>query len=144
MTPMKSQSSSYHKGKEVISYPPATRGVDEETVYFELDHFDEEETERDPNSECAPLIDPWHDVHPHFPKILGDYVQPPLPGRVWLSFYQQNMDISWAPLAFLIPNIIIRQGTSLLVPVHFEFGSGTALGWREWVDSELSDTSFLR
>ena len=84
MTPVKSQSSSHRKGKEVISDPPATRGVDEEVVYSELDHSDEEETERDPNSECAPLIDPWYDVYPHFPKILGDYALPP-PGRVWLA-----------------------------------------------------------
>ena len=29
------------------------------------------------------------------------------------------------------------------MPIHFEFGSGTALGWREWVDNELSDTGFM-
>ena len=29
------------------------------------------------------------------------------------------------------------------MPIHFEFGSGTASGWREWVDSELSDTGFM-
>ena len=29
------------------------------------------------------------------------------------------------------------------MPIYFEFGSGTALGWREWVDNELSDTSFM-
>ena len=58
MTPMKSQSSSHRKGKEVISYPPIARGVDEETVYSELDHSDEEKMERDSDSECAPLIDP--------------------------------------------------------------------------------------
>ena len=127
MTPMKSQSSSYHKGKEVISYPPATRGVDEETVYSELDHFDEGETECDPDSEYAPLIDPWYDVHPHFPKIYGDYGLPP-PGRVWLSLCWRSTDISWAPLASSIPDLIIRQGTFLPVPIHFEFESGTALG----------------
>ena len=27
--------------------------------------------------------------------------------------------------------------------IHFEFGSGIALGWKEWVDSELSDTGFM-
>ena len=29
------------------------------------------------------------------------------------------------------------------MPIHFEFGSDTASGWREWVDSELSDTGFM-
>jgi len=29
------------------------------------------------------------------------------------------------------------------VPIHFEFRSGTALGWREWVDNELFDTGFI-
>ena len=29
------------------------------------------------------------------------------------------------------------------MPIHFKFGSGTALGWKEWVDSELSDTGFM-
>ena len=69
MTPAKSQTSSHRKGKEVIFDPLATGGVDEEAVYSELDHSDEEETERDLDSEYAPLINPWYDVHPHFPKI---------------------------------------------------------------------------
>ena len=42
-------------------------------MYSESDYFDEEEAQRDPDSECAPLIDPWYDIHPHFPKIPGDY-----------------------------------------------------------------------
>ena len=29
------------------------------------------------------------------------------------------------------------------MPIHFEFGSGTALGWRKWVDNELSDMGFI-
>ena len=40
-------------------------------------------------------------------------------------------------------DLVIRQGISLPVPTHFEFGSGTAQGWKEWVDSELSDTGFM-
>ena len=36
-----------------------------------------------------------------------------------------------------------RQGVSLPVPLHFEFRSGTSSGWKEWVDSELSDTGFM-
>ena len=58
MTLAKSQSSSHRKGKEVISDPLIAHGVDEEVAYSESDHFDEEEMERDPDSECVPLIDP--------------------------------------------------------------------------------------
>ena len=29
------------------------------------------------------------------------------------------------------------------MPIHFEFGLGTALGWRKWVDDELSDMGFM-
>ena len=46
-------------------------------------------------------------------------------------------------MAYSIPNLVIRQGSSLPVPIHFEFGSGMALGWKEWVDRELSDTGFM-
>ena len=46
-------------------------------------------------------------------------------------------------MASSVLDLVIRQGISLLVPIHFEFGSGTALGWREWVDNELSDTGFM-
>ena len=42
-----------------------------------------------------------------------------------------------------ISDLVIRQGISFLVPIHFEFGSGTAQGWKEWVNSELSDTGFM-
>jgi len=93
MTPAKSQSSSHRKGKEVICDPPAARDVGEEAVYSELDHSDEEETQRAPNSECAPLIDPWYDIHPHFPKIPGDYTPLPL-GCVWLALCWRNTDVS--------------------------------------------------
>ena len=30
------------------------------------------------------------------------------------------------------------------MPIHFEFGSGTAMSLREWMDNELSDTGFIR
>ena len=83
MAPVKSQGSFHHKGKEAISDPPAALDVGEETEYFKSEHSDEEEAQRDLDSECAPLIDPWYDVHPYFPKIPGDYAPPPL-GRVWL------------------------------------------------------------
>ena len=29
------------------------------------------------------------------------------------------------------------------MPIHFEFGSGTALDWKEWVDRELFDMDFM-
>ena len=60
-----------------------------------------------------------------------------------IALVQRNPDVSWAPLASSIPDLSIRQGISLPVPLHFEFRSGTALGWKEWVDSELSDTGFM-
>ena len=142
MTLVKSQVSSHRKGKEVISAPPATRDVGEEVVYSELNLSNEEQVQRDPDSEYAPLIYPWYDIHPHFQKILSDYT-PPLPSCVWLALCRQNTDISWAPLASSIPNLVIRQGTLLPVPIHFEFGSGTALDWKEWVDNKLSDTGFM-
>ena len=46
-------------------------------------------------------------------------------------------------MASSIPDLDIRQGTSLLVPILFEFRSGTSLGCKEWVDKELSDTGFM-
>ena len=50
--------------------------------------------------------------------------------------------MSWALLASSIPDLVIGQGTSLPVPILFEFGSGTTLGWKEWVDDELSGKIF--
>ena len=111
-------------------------------MYSESDHSDEEEAQHAPDSEYAPFIDPWYDIHPHFPKIPSDYA-PPSPGRVWFALCRQNTDISWAPLASSIPDLVIRQGTSLPVPIHFDFGLRTTLGWREWVDNELSDIGFM-
>ena len=42
-----------------------------------------------------------------------------------------------------IYDLVICQGISLHVPIHFEFRLGTAQGWKEWVDSEISDTGFM-
>ena len=117
--------------------------VGKEAMYSESDHSDEEEALCAPDSKCAPFIDPWYDTHAHFPKVPSDYTSPLPPGRVWLAFCCHNTDVSWAPLASSIPNLVIRQGSSLLVPILFEFGSGTTLGWKEWVDRELSDTGFM-
>ena len=66
MTLAKGQGSSYRKGKEVTSDDPTTWDVGEEAFHFESKHYDEEEAWRDPNSECAPLIDRWYDAHAHF------------------------------------------------------------------------------
>ena len=83
------------------------RDVGEETAHSESDHFDEEEARRDPDSECAPLIDPWYDTHTHFSKVPSEYIPPPL-GRVWLALCHYNVDISWALLASSIPNLVIH------------------------------------
>ena len=87
MAPVKSSGSSRRKGKEAVYDPPVEQETGEEAVYFESDHSDEEEAQHDPDSECAPLIDPWYDVHPSFPKIHGDYM-PLSPSRVWLTLYR--------------------------------------------------------
>ena len=142
MTPAKGQGSSHHKGKEIAFDDLATKDVGEEAPYSKSKRSNEEEGRRDPNSECAPLIDPWYDTHTHFPKMPGEYVPPP-PGCVWLSLCRRNTEISWAPLASSIPDLVIRQGTSLPEPILFEFRSGTALGWKEWVDTELFDKGFM-
>ena len=92
MTPMKGQSFSCRKGKEIASVPPTTCDVGEEAMYSKLDHFDEEETQCAPDSECAPLINPWYDILPHFPKFPGDYT-PLLSGRVWLALCRCNTDV---------------------------------------------------
>ena len=142
MAPVKSSGSSRRKGKEVVYDPPAEQEMSEEAVYSESDHSDEEEVRRDPDNECAPLIDPWYDVHPSFPKIPSDYVPLP-PSHVWLALCRRNLNTSWAPVSSSIYDLVIHQGISLPVPIHFEFGSSTAQGWKEWVNSELSDTGFM-
>ena len=91
---MKSSGSSRRKGKEAVYDPPIEQETGEKAVYSESsNHFDKEEVRRDPNSECAPLIDPWYDAHPSFPKIPGDYV-PPSPTHVWLALCRQNLNVS--------------------------------------------------
>ena len=139
MSPGKSSSSSWRKGKAVAFDPPV---VSEEVDRSDSEQSAEEEAERDPDGECTPLIDPWYEISPHFPKVPGEYVPPP-PGRVLITLIRRDPDVSWAPLASSIPDLSIRQGVSLPVPLHFEFGSGASLGWKEWVDSELSDTGFM-
>ena len=127
MALVKSQGSSRHKGKEVASDPLAVPDVGKEAEYSESEHSvgEEAQAQRDPDSECAPLIDPWYEVHPHFPKVPSDYA-PPSPGRMWLTLGRRNPNVFWALLASSIPDLAIHQGISLPVPIHFEFGSGTS------------------
>ena len=84
MSPVKSQGSSRRKGKAIASDSPTVPDVGEEMERSDSEWSAEEETQRDPDSECAPLIDPWYEVNPYFPKIPGDYVPPP-PGRVLIA-----------------------------------------------------------
>ena len=78
MSPVKSQGSSCRKWKAIAFNPPVVPDVGEETEHSESEQSAGEETQRDPNSECAPLIDPWYEAHAHFPKVPGDYTLPPL------------------------------------------------------------------
>ena len=63
---------------------------------------------------------------------------------MWLALCRRNPDVSWALLASSVPDLVIGQGILLPMPIHFEFRSSTALGWREWVDNEFSNTGFMR
>ena len=124
MTTAKGEGSSRCKGKEIAVDDPATKTTGKDALFSELERFEEEERSHDPDSECAPLIDPRYDTHTHFSVVLSDYL-PPLPSRVWLSICHYDMEVYWALLASSIPDLDIRQGTSLLVPILFEFGSST-------------------
>ena len=127
MAPMKSFGLSHRKGKKAVYDPPVKQETGEEAVYSESDHSDEEKAQHDPDSEYTPLIDPWYDVHPSFPKIPSDYV-PPSSSHVWLTLCERNINASWASMSSSISNLVICRGISLRVSIHFEFGSGTALG----------------
>ena len=81
MSPAKSPSSSRRKGK-AVAFDPLV--VSEEVDRSDSERSAEEEAERNPDGECAPLIDPWYEISPHFPKVPGKYVPPP-PGRVLIT-----------------------------------------------------------
>ena len=85
-----------------------------------------------------------HDITLTFisPMVPNDYSPPPV-GYVWLSICYRDTEVSWAHLASTIPDLDIRLGTSLPIAILFKFGSGAFLGWKEWVDKELSNTSFM-
>lgn len=72
-------------------------------------------------------------MHIHF-SVVTDYYTNPSMDRVWLFLGRKNTGLSWVPLSSAIPDITIYHGDSLLVPIHFEFRSGTSKGWNEWVD----------
>ena len=58
MALVKSLGSSCRKGKEAVYDPPVEQETSEEAVYSKSNHSNEEEVRHDPDSECAPLIDP--------------------------------------------------------------------------------------
>ena len=130
MAPTKCEGSSRRKGKEIASNDPTTKAIGKDAPLSKSKCSKEEERGRDLNSECAFLIDPLYDTHAYFLKVPGDYL--PLPsGRVWLSICCHDTEVSLAPLASSILDLDIRQGTLLPMPILFEFGSGTSLGWKE-------------
>ena len=129
MSQAKDEGSSCCKGKEVAADDPPAKTMGKKVPLSKSDRSEEEEGVRDLNNECLPLIDPWYNTHIHFPVVTDDYLPPP-PGRVWLSICCHDMEVSFAPLASSILDLDIRQGTSLPVPILFEFGSGTTLGWK--------------
>ena len=83
-------------------------------------------------------------VRHSYPLLIvpGDY-SPLLPGRMWFSVYRRDTEVSRAPLALIIPDLDICKGSSLLMPILFEFESSTCLGWKKWVDTELFDVGFM-
>ena len=142
MSSAKGESSSRRKGKKDATDDLPIEAVGGKAPHSESNHFEEEVRGHDTSSECPPIIDPWYDTYIHFSMVSDNYL-PPLLGRVWLSLYHCDSEVSWAPLASSIPNLDICQGTLLPVPILFEFRSGTSLGWKDWVDTELSDVGFM-
>ena len=47
------------------------------------------------------------------------------------------------PLPSAILDIVVHHGDALLVPIHFGFGSATSVGWKGWIDQELSNVGFM-
>ena len=128
MTLAKGEGSSRCKGKKIAADDPTTKTASEDAPLSELERSEEEEGGRDLDSECAPLIDSWYNIHTYFLVVLGDYL-PLSSGHGWLSICRRDTKVSLAPLASSIPDLDIHQGTSLPVPILFEFGLGTSLGW---------------
>ena len=124
MSPVKSLCSSRRKGKTVASDSPA---IPEEVEHSDSERSTEEGTKRDLDSECAPLIDPWYEINPHFPKVPGEYVPLP-PGRVLITLVRRDPDVSWAPLASSVPDLSIHHGALLSIPLSFRIWVRRILG----------------
>nr|POE81008.1 hypothetical protein CFP56_44893 [Quercus suber] len=78
MAPIRSESSSHRKGKElVVKRTPFEKEGDEENSFAESDHSEVKGTTCDPNSECLPLLDPWFNMHIHFLVVVDGYTYPP-------------------------------------------------------------------
>ena len=120
MSPAKDEGSSCHKGKEIATNDPLAKIVGEEAPLSKSDRSKEEEEGYDLNSKCLPLIDPWYDTNIYFLVVPGDYLPLP-PGHVWLSICCHDTEVSWALLASSINDLDIHQGTSLPMPILFEF-----------------------
>ena len=142
MSPAKGDSSSSRKGKKVSTDDSPAETMGDKAPHSESEPFEEEEGGHEPGSEHPPLIDQWYDTHIHFLIVPGDYLPPPS-SHVWLSICRHDIKVSWTPLASSIPDLDVHQGTSLLVPILFEFGSSTSLSWKEWVDTKLSNMGFM-
>jgi len=65
----------------------------DEISLFESDRFEEEEGDRDLNSECPPLINPWYNAYIHFPMVPSDYSPRPS-GCVWLFICHHDTEVS--------------------------------------------------
>ena len=115
MSPAKDEGSSCHKGKEIATNDPPAKIVGEEAPFSK-----EEEEGCDLNDKCPLLIDPWYDTNIYFLVVPGDYLPLP-PGHVWLSICCHDTEVSWVLLASSINDLDIRQGTSLPMPILFEF-----------------------
>jgi len=51
--------------------------------------------------------------------------------------------MSWAPLPTTIFDLVVCRGETLSIPILFKFESSTSLGWKDWVDHELSNLGFM-
>ena len=79
MAPVRSESSSHHKGKKlVVERTPFEREGDRENSFAELGHSEGKGTTCDPNSECLPILEPWYNRHIHFLVVVDGYTYPPL------------------------------------------------------------------
>ena len=69
MSLAKSPSSSRRKGK-AVAFDPLV--ISEEVDRSDSERSTEEEAERDPDGECAPLIDPWYETSLTSQKFLAN------------------------------------------------------------------------